>query len=468
MHIALVLLLLLLLVGVGSAASVKHHSALVKHHSSARSSPWAVRQEKRLGPKPTPRWYWRWTVWRLGEGFAKGHPRGPNLRPKLAPHRIPHWAWRRLHFFLLARASARKAHGTKHTNAKASSSTASTKATGSSSAASSGVGGYEQAISYTGTRPPFTPTRTVNVATAAQLTSAISNLAAGDLVRATSPFTVSGETIIKNRLSAPAELDLGSYVQFHYSGGGNLPAVWVANAENVRIFGGDVRSDTGSCIVWYGGQHILWWGFHAHDCGGGGLSIATARPGANGYGPIQYDDIEGSVTHFSLTGGVYDPHVENCTGLHGANIADSNYADISHNRFALDVEDSACTGGGISFGASQSTNIPHDNTVILKCVALTFISTIQTGGNCYQTWGYGNQNTDIKYLEADDLTGHAVWAGGLYSNLDSALATNTIEYARATNTDQNPLYTSDCTMNAKGNPRFQDVAPAPCYSPFSS
>jgi hypothetical protein len=92
------LLLLLLFVGVGSAASVRHHS-------SAKSNPLrAIQREKRLGPKPTPRWYWRWAAWRLGEGYAKGHPRQRNLRPKQAPRRIPHWAWRRLHFFLLARA----------------------------------------------------------------------------------------------------------------------------------------------------------------------------------------------------------------------------------------------------------------------------------------------------------------------------------------------------------------------------
>lgn len=39
----------------------------------------------------------------MGEGYARGNARQPDLRPKQAPERLPHWAWRRLHFFLLAR-----------------------------------------------------------------------------------------------------------------------------------------------------------------------------------------------------------------------------------------------------------------------------------------------------------------------------------------------------------------------------
>jgi hypothetical protein len=47
-------------------------------------------------------WYWRWIHWRLHD--RKGHRLDRRLRPKDAPHRVPRWAWRRLHFFLLARA----------------------------------------------------------------------------------------------------------------------------------------------------------------------------------------------------------------------------------------------------------------------------------------------------------------------------------------------------------------------------
>jgi hypothetical protein len=78
-------------------------SAVLTRASAEQNSLSAIQQEKRLGPKPTPRWYWRWQAWRLGEGYAKGQPRQPNLRPQHAPQRIPAWAWRRLHFFLRVR-----------------------------------------------------------------------------------------------------------------------------------------------------------------------------------------------------------------------------------------------------------------------------------------------------------------------------------------------------------------------------
>ena len=83
---------------------------------------------------------------------------------------------------------------------------------------------YTQAISYTRKRPAFTPKRTIAVSNASELQAAISDLRPGDLVKATRRFTVSGETVIRNRLSAPAELDL-SGVQFVYSDGTERPAV---------------------------------------------------------------------------------------------------------------------------------------------------------------------------------------------------------------------------------------------------
>jgi hypothetical protein len=96
-HAALVVSMILLGAGVGSAAGAMRTSSTSKQLSAA------VRHEKKLGPKPTPQWYWRWTTWQLGEGYARNHAHQPGLRPKRAPRLIPHWAWRRLHFFLLAR-----------------------------------------------------------------------------------------------------------------------------------------------------------------------------------------------------------------------------------------------------------------------------------------------------------------------------------------------------------------------------
>jgi hypothetical protein len=97
-HAALVVVLTFMFAGVGSAAVASQRLAPAKQLAAA------IAHEKRLGPKPTPSWYWRWADWRLGEGFAKGHAKQRSLRPKHAPHRIPRWAWQRLHYFLVARA----------------------------------------------------------------------------------------------------------------------------------------------------------------------------------------------------------------------------------------------------------------------------------------------------------------------------------------------------------------------------
>src|SRR3954451_3493908 len=109
-HAALAVSLILLCVGAGSAAGGRAPAP------SKRVAA-AIRHEKSLGPKPTPRWFWRWTVWQAGEGYSRGHARQRDLRPKGTPHQIQRWAWRRLHYFLLARRAAaaappRRAGGT--------------------------------------------------------------------------------------------------------------------------------------------------------------------------------------------------------------------------------------------------------------------------------------------------------------------------------------------------------------------
>jgi hypothetical protein len=334
---------------------------------------------------------------------------------------------------------------------------------------SAAVSSYDSAISYTKSRPAFTPTRTVNVSDATSLKNAVSNLHPGDLVRATADFTVSSSTtngfVIANRLSAPAVIDLtGHTVKFAYTGAQQFFAVWVKNAQNVRIYGGDLTDPGGStCLGITASQHVTWWGFKSHDCGGNGLSMFTSKPGYSFAGPVEYDDIQGEAWHTGLHP-AWDPHVEKCSGIHGANLADGNYFSFDNNRVALYHHDSACSGGGIEFGSSQSTNIPDHNTIYLKCVSLTFISTIQTGGNCYQTWGYGNKNNDIKYLEANNLTGHPYWAGGLYNKSGAGatyLTTDTVDYARALNVRQNSKYANDANYDKRGGTVFKNVSPLP-------
>jgi hypothetical protein len=95
-QLAAVAVFMLLCAGLGSSAFLSR--ALAQSHQLS-----AAREEKLIGPKPAPAWYWRWVQWRVGEGYAKGHALKPHLRPNHAPPRVPQWAWQKLHLFLLAR-----------------------------------------------------------------------------------------------------------------------------------------------------------------------------------------------------------------------------------------------------------------------------------------------------------------------------------------------------------------------------
>jgi hypothetical protein len=437
-QVAAVALLMLLCAGLGTSAILTRALAQPTKLS-------AIEQERLAGPRPTPRWYWRWQAWRLGEGYAKGHRLQANLRPKQAPHRIPEWAWRRLHFYLLARqyrtpaaAGKKGSHGshttttgTTTTTTQTTTTTTTTTTTGTTTTTSSGDETYDQAIAYTQSRPGFVVVREVDVASAAAFRSALANLRAGDLVRATGPFTVSGETIIGNQLSAPAVLDLGSYVSFQYGGGQDYPAVWLHNASNLRIYGGSLTTDGtgGSCILSHGIKNVLWWGFYVHDCGGSGVGIMGSSDG----GPTTGNDFQGEITR--VGGNLnWDPHVEKGSGIHCVNLDDGGYFPFHDNRFAFYCHDIP-TGAAIEYGSSRDYP-PQNNSIYLKAVNLTYVSQIQTGGNAIQFWGINGQSADIKYLEVENAQGYGLFDGGMYAG--TTLTGVTLEHGRATNTNQNP------------------------------
>ena len=465
-QVALVILLMLGFAGAGSSTIVARALA------QAKILP-AVQQEKRLGPKPTPHWYWRWVEWRLGEGYAQGHRLQPGLRPKQAPRRIPSWALQRLHFFLLARQQSlagrhgnRKHHGppttatttgttTTQATTTAATTTAVTTTTGTTTTTASGGGAtYQEAISYTQTRPSFSPRRTIEVSNAAALLSAISNLQAGDLVRATGSFTVTGETVIKNRLSTPAELDL-SGVSFVNSSGKNLPAVWLNNASNLYIYGGDASTaDTGGQgIAVYGSQHVLWWGFTIHDTGSTGFAARAIG------GPVDHNDFQGTIWKIGQNL-AWDTHAEKGTGLHAANLWDgATSGNFTNNRFAFYAHDIP-TGACVEFGNDAPTSLATGNVLYLKCVDETEVSTVQTGGNGLQLWGDTNTlGLDVKYLEVDNAEGHALQSCGVYSG--QTLSGVKVEYGRASNTNLNPRYAGQTTWALPHGIVYQDVLPNP-------
>ena len=316
------------------------------------------------------------------------------------------------------------------------------------------VSRYDEAISYTRTHPAFTAKRTIEVSTAAELKAAIRNLRPGDLVKAITAFTVPGKTVIDNRLSSPAEIDLTG-VRFVYSGGSKLPAVLLDNARNLRIFRGDASTQGtgGTCIIDYGSQYVLWWGFTAHDCGGSGLYASPINA------PVDHDDFQGTIWRVGQNL-EWDPHAEKGTGLHGANLWDSKYAyGFTNNRFAFDMHDIP-TGACVQIGNKKAAEA-GGNVLYEKCVHASKVARIQTGGNGLQLWG----NTDdlglnVKYLEVDRAEGYALWGGGVYPG--RTLSGVTVDYGRASHTNLNPRYAGHSPWDSRhGGPTYGRVQPAP-------
>jgi hypothetical protein len=426
-HVVVVALVMVVLAGSSSSGLI--NGALAQPQRLG-----AMLRAHRLGPKPTPLWYWHWQAWRLGEGYAKGHRLERYRRPKQAPRPVPGWAWRRLHFVLLARAGAGAAAGT-------------TKSPGP-------VANYRYAISYTQVRPAFTPLREIDVSTAAGFRKALANLQPGDLVKATTPFTVYGTTRITNRLPSWAVLDLGAYVTFDYDGGQNSAAVYLHNPSYIRIYGGIVTTDNsgGDCILSHGMTHILWWGFYVHDCGGTGLGMLGADDG----GPTTDNDFQGEITRAGENH-AWDPHAEKGSGQHGANLDDGGYFPFEYNRIALYVHDQP-SGAGIEYGSSRGYP-PQHNTIIEKAVNLTFASKLQTGGNAIQFWGIDGQSADIKYLQVRNAEGYGLFDGGMYTG--TTLSGVTLEYGRAANTNLNPRYARQTPWHSTHGVVYQGVQPAP-------
>jgi hypothetical protein len=421
---AVAVLIMLVFAGAGSST--------ILAGASARSKPLtAIQQGKRVGPKPTPHWYWRWQNWRLGEGYAKGHQLQRPLRPRAMPRHVPRWAWRRLHFVLVARTRRTAGH--------------------SRPAVRGGGETYERAIAYTRTRPSFSPSRIVDVSTASQFESALSNLQAGDLVRATGSFTISGKTVISNRLSSWAVLDLSSKVTFDYSGGANYPAVWLKNPSHLRIYGGILTTDGtgGACILSHGMQHVLWWGFVCHDAGNTGVALYSAES------PTTNNDFQGEV-YRAGENLAWDPHAERGSGLHAVNLDDLGNHAFSDNRFAFYIHDQP-TGAGIEYGTDGTA--PVRNTIYERAANLTFVSRTQTGGNAIQFWGVSGQSADIKYLRADNIQGRALQAGGMFPG--AKLSGVRVEYGHASRTNLNPRYAGQSPWDRRGGVAYTTVRPAP-------
>jgi hypothetical protein len=325
-------------------------------------------------------------------------------------------------------------------------------------ASTGGTDTYEAAISYTQTRLAFTPTRTINVSNGTELKTAISNLQPGDLVKASAPFTYTGTSssssaiVIAKQLSSPAVIDLTG-IAIVYAGGGYAAAVYIRNASNIRLYGGDVSTNgTGGCIDDVGSQNVLWWGFNVHDCGGSGVGMVP------GLAVIDHTDFQGSITGIGENL-AQDPHAEKGTGVHGAILWDANNSTygFTNNRIAFDVQNIKY-GACIELG-SDYTVPAGGNTMYARCVGNPCQATSQTCGNGIELWGYTSTlGLDVKYLQVDNYAGYAIeTALRSGQNLDGVK----VEYGRASNDMTAPYPAGRPLWDHSHGIIYQNVLPAP-------
>jgi hypothetical protein len=344
------------------------------------------------------------------------------------------------------------------TTTATTSTTTSTTTTTTTTTVGGGSETYDQAIAYTQVRPPFTALREVDVGDATGFKNALANLQPGDLVKATAPFTVSGETIIGAKLSSPAVIDLTAGVTFDNNTTSNVPALYLNDPSNLRIYGGTFTTDDtgGFCVVAHGAQHVLMWGFVAHDCGNSGVYLTTIGAA------FTDNDFQGEVYKAGENLN-WDPHAEKGTGLHGVLLWDAgtDTHDFARNRFAFYAHDQP-SGAGISYGTPTAAANMGGNIIYEKAVNVTDVALVQVGGNALQFWGAaGGYGVDVKYLEATNTKGRALDANG---ESGTELAGVTVEYGIASNTNQNTLMNEPISPSVVWDPRggavYQNVAPA--------
>ncbi len=320
---------------------------------------------------------------------------------------------------------------------------------------------YDSAISYSApaNRPTHSCTRTVNVTSASQLTSAINNLQAGDCVvnTQTGGFSISGEVTIAKSLSSYAYIDLktGSDA-VRFTGGGtqtpssDLPSVYIHNSSNIKIYGGNITNDR--ILVYNPSSNLTWWNFYAHDLAGDGLDIFPPFSGSN----IDNIDFQGEISNWGINCQVLDPHAEKCTGIHGMNLADAGGGQVNNSRFAIYAHDGR-SGAAIEQGSPSQ---PESGiTIYLKANNLTMAAQSQVAGNGIQIWGAGAiSNSTIPYIEVSNAQGRAIDTNGLYSGV--SLSGYTVKYGRATNVILNPKL-SRVIWDTRGGIVYQDISPKP-------
>jgi hypothetical protein len=243
-------------------------------------------------------------------------------------------------------------------------------------------------------------------------------LRAGDrvLVRG---VTFAGNVRLWNKpLAGWAEIHFASDVRFVGGGTHGYPAVSIANAGKVRLYGGDVTNPAGAGIRLEDSNDVTWWGFRVHDTAGTGVfAFGIDRP-------ADRLDLRGEVwrcgTDMSL-----DPHQEKGTGNHAVYLSGNDYR--TSGTFIFKVHDQP-VGAAVSVGRYL-----QDSTLEVDARRITFQASIQVGGNAVQWWGDNLRNVRVRYLYGEDLAGRVSETDGVYDASNPAGAV-VIEYGRSAGT----------------------------------
>ena len=113
----------------------------------------------------------------------------------------------------------------------------------------------------------------------------------------------------------------------------------------------------GDCLRSYGAQHVTWWYFTAHDCGGTGAAFF------GGQEPTEHNDFNGTIWDVGQNL-ARDPHLEKGTGLHCVNLDDNNIYAFEHNRFAFYCHD---ISSGAAIDLSERINLPQSFMLLIEC-----------------------------------------------------------------------------------------------------
>lgn len=289
--------------------------------------------------------------------------------------------------------------------------------------------------------------------TSAGLSNALSAMQPGDYIfyNGGGVLTITGEyTGFANRNpSGVVVIDLGlrssgNYVKFSYTGTLNLPAVWLHDSSNLRLYGGELTTNgVGGTALQLQAvlRNVLWWDFVSHDNGGAGAGLAPITPGGIA-SIIDSCWIRGEV--YNWGGNLnWDPHAEAGTGIHGVNLADvrdnaGNCGSFTNNTIAFFAHDGP-TGAACEFGnPSGAGGSIANNVLYLKGVNLTKVATSQVAGNVLQLWGaMPFTNTIVPWVEGINIQGRVVDGEGLSGATYVNGGKVTIQHGRHSNSNQN-------------------------------